>query len=103
MSGFVSEPERDLEIQRASKRYGEAAQTPGQRHDRMAGDASDTSPAVVMKGRTEGESQVEVDITAGQKMLSAVSGSLLTSLLGRHTSMPFFFLDVLFTLLQSNS
>ena len=83
MSGFISEPERDIEIQRASRQYGEAAQAQGQRHDRMARNASDADSAVAIKSRIESESQTEVEISAGQKMLSAVSGSLLTSLLGK--------------------
>lgn len=40
-------------------------------------------PTIAMSGNHE---DVEVEITAGQKMLSAMSGSLLTSLLG--TSSP---------------
>ena len=32
-----------------------------------------------------GNDDIEVDITAGQKMMSAMSGSLLTSLLGEWT------------------
>ena len=51
----------------------------GQRHDRISGAVSDQFTATM----AEVEEQLpEVDISAGQKMLSAVSGSLLTSLLG---------------------
>lgn len=36
------------------------------------------------------EEDVEIGITAGQKMISAMSGSLLTSLLGNYWNPPFF-------------
>jgi solute carrier family 25 protein 39/40 len=53
----------------------------GQGHDRIHGDnpIPGVSSTVAMNGDNE---DIEVDITAGQKMLSAMSGSLLTSLLG---------------------
>ncbi|TVY23915.1 Solute carrier family 25 member 39 [Lachnellula hyalina] len=56
----------------------------GQRHDRIHGD--DPIPGVeetiAMSGDVSGDSEdVEVGLTAGQKMLSAMSGSLLTSIL----------------------
>lgn len=52
----------------------------GQRHDRVPGNDSflGTQPPVAMSGDIEDGG---VDITAGQKMISAMSGSLLTSLL----------------------
>lgn len=54
----------------------------GQGHDRLHGDnpIGGVSSAVAMSGDTD---DAGVDITAGQKMLSAMSGSLLTSLLGK--------------------
>jgi solute carrier family 25 protein 39/40 len=57
----------------------------GQGHDRIHGDnpVPGVSATVAMSGDNE---DVDVDITAGQKMISAMSGSLLTSLLGRFLS-----------------
>jgi solute carrier family 25 protein 39/40 len=54
----------------------------GQGHDRIHGDnlVPGVSSTIAMTSDNDG---VEVDITAGQKMLSAISGSLLTSLLGK--------------------
>jgi solute carrier family 25 protein 39/40 len=53
----------------------------GQGHDRIHGDnlIPGVSSTIAMTGDND---DVEIDITAGQKMLSAMSGSLLTSLLG---------------------
>ena len=53
----------------------------GQGHDRIHGDnpIPGVSSTIAMNGDNE---DIEVDITARQKMLSAMSGSLLTSLLG---------------------
>jgi solute carrier family 25 protein 39/40 len=53
----------------------------GQGHDRIHGDnpIPGVSSTIAMTGDND---DIEVDITAGQKMLSAMSGSLLTSLLG---------------------
>ena len=87
MSGFISEPERDREIQRALEHYGKRAQREGQRHNRMEGDLRDVNSAVVVVGGVESNDQAEVDISAGQRMLSAVSGSLLTSLLGKQVKL----------------
>jgi hypothetical protein len=55
----------------------------GQSHDRIhAGD--DLVPGVATTIAMDGDSDnVEFDITAAQKMISAISGSLLTSLLGK--------------------
>ena len=52
-----------------------------QRYNRIHGDELTTgvSRMISMSGDN---GDVEIDITAGQKMLSAMSGSLLTSLLG---------------------
>ena len=53
----------------------------GQGHDRIHGDnpIPGVSSTIAMTGDND---DVEVDITATQKMISAMSGSLLTSLLG---------------------
>ena len=50
----------------------------GQLHDRIQQDAA-------MHNQSEGASK-DADISLGQKMLSAVSGSVLTSLLGMQPS-----------------
>ena len=58
----------------------------GQGHDRIHGDnlIPGVSSTIAMNGDNE---DVVVDITAGQKMISAMSGSLLTSLLGMLTQL----------------
>lgn len=55
----------------------------GQGHDRIHGDnlIPGESSTIAMSGDNE---DIDIGITAGQKMLSAMSGSLLTSLLGEH-------------------
>ena len=57
----------------------------GKGHDRIHGDnpIPGVSSTIAMSGDND---DVEVDITAGQKMISAMSGSLLTSLLGMQHS-----------------
>jgi solute carrier family 25 protein 39/40 len=57
----------------------------GKGHDRIHGDnpIPGVSSTIAMTGDNN---DIEVDITAGQKMLSAMSGSLLTSLLGQKFS-----------------
>ena len=102
MSGFISEPERDIEIHRASKQHGERVQTQGQRHDRMERDLRDINSAVAMVGGAEKDGQAETEISAGQRMLSAVYGSLLTSLLGKQAD-PTSPSNVLHEFLQSDS
>jgi solute carrier family 25 protein 39/40 len=64
----------------------------GRGHDRIHGDnpIPGVSSTIAMTGdmtgdMTGGNDDIEVDITAGQKMMSAMSGSLLTSLLGEWT------------------
>jgi hypothetical protein len=57
----------------------------GQGHDRIHGDnlIPGVSSTIGMSGDMGNDmDDVEIDITAGQKMISAMSGSLLTSLLG---------------------
>mgnify|MGYP001328920284 CR=1 FL=1 len=53
----------------------------GQGHDRIHGDnpIPGESSTIAMSGDNE---DIDIGITAGQKMISAMSGSLLTSLLG---------------------
>jgi solute carrier family 25 protein 39/40 len=60
----------------------------GRGHDRIHGDnpIPGVSSTIAMTGDMPGSNDdIEVDITAGQKMMSAMSGSLLTSLLGEWT------------------
>jgi solute carrier family 25 protein 39/40 len=55
----------------------------GQNYDRIDGDEASMSgiPGIAGAGDGDGDSIIP-DITAGQKIASAMSGSLLTSLLG---------------------
>ncbi|MCJ1360664.1 MAG: hypothetical protein MMC33_010673 [Icmadophila ericetorum] len=62
----------------AAQDYGEKSFAQGQRHNRISGAISDKPTAVMAEVE---EQRPDIDISAGQKMLSAVSGSLLTSLL----------------------
>ena len=84
MSGFVTEPLRSDEAELAFVKDGEVAYIRGQRHDRIpngaAGGGSSSNEMDDIEPNLEPE--LEIEISASQKMLSAVSGSLLTSLLG---------------------
>lgn len=53
----------------------------GQRHDRILDEIAPSGPPVSYVARRDDNGDIE--ITAGQKMLSAMSGSLLTSLIGK--------------------
>ena len=81
MSGFISEPERSHEqhLDNAKSSHGDSGGSKGQAHDRMAGKPSKGSTVMLEE---QYDQATEMDISAGQKMLSAVSGSLFTSLLG---------------------
>lgn len=79
MSGFISEPERKDEHQVATLSHGNSEHSPGSRHDTSSKGTGSSNPVTM---NDPDEPEVEMDISAGQKMLSAVSGSLLTSLLG---------------------
>ena len=81
MSGFASEPVRSEEHELASVRDGTQSALQGQRHDRIPSD-SGRGNSVTMVRMDNIEPEKETEISASQKMLSAVSGSLLTSLLG---------------------
>lgn len=87
MSGFISEPERSREHQQGSPAvsYGVAeeayAHRPGQSSANTLG-----KPDVLQDVE---ERPDDVEISATQKMLSAVSGSLLTSLLGEIVFPPY--------------
>lgn len=83
MSGFASEPVRSDEHELATGRHGGENFTLGQGHDRIPeGGCSGRSTSMTMNQMSDTEQEIETEITASQKMLSAVSGSLLTSLLG---------------------
>ena len=76
MSGFASEPVRtDEQAEYATFRDGASVHPMAQRHER---DSSSSANGTVTG------SEGEIDISASQRMLSAVSGSLLTSILGIH-------------------
>ena len=53
-------------------------------HERMRSSSPLVGMGKVQAPQDKGTLDSEVEISHGQKMLSAVSGSLLTSLLGRH-------------------
>ncbi|KAL9639088.1 MAG: hypothetical protein Q9164_001151 [Protoblastenia rupestris] len=80
MSGFVSEPVRtDEQVEHATSKDGASVPYADQRHDRSRNiDERDNDTVTI---NDEDNREHEVDISASQKMLSAVSGSLLTSLL----------------------
>ena len=82
MSDLLSEPLRADEHQFATLKNGEKnhQRLQGQRHTRISDSLESNSTMTTNRSK---ESEAEIDISAGQKMLSAVSGSLLTSLLGR--------------------
>ncbi len=77
MSAIASQPTRSGGEELATARNGDKTLLGGQRHDRALG-----ADRAGMPMTTITSNDGEVDISAGQKMLSAVSGSLLTSLLG---------------------
>ena len=81
MSGFISEPERSHEHHAATvaSQYGGSEQLHGQPHDKMAKASSRNQAVTAYK---KDDAIPDPDISATQKMLSAVSGSLLTSILG---------------------
>lgn len=56
-----------------------------QDHDRLSMKAEDAFAGDTMLSSKDDGAEPMVDISAGQKMLSAISGSLLTSLLGKST------------------
>ena len=60
-----------------------AVSSGGQNHDRLSavGDAPPLGRTTMQSTQDDGPDDV-VEITASQKMISAISGSLLTSLLG---------------------
>ena len=82
MSGFVPEPARSDEKELATRRHGGTGFTQGQRHDRLK---TATNSIDIMADVDDSSHDAVADISASQKMLSAVSGSLFTSLLGWST------------------
>ena len=82
MRGFLSEPLRSDEEELATSRNGDSEQFQRRQYNRISKTAG-AGNAVTMEENNEPEIEdAAVDISAGQKMLSAVSGSLFTSLLG---------------------
>lgn len=81
MSSFASDRLRADEGQVTTAEHGASTDLLGQRHERVEGGNGGEVSAMGSGAR---DSEPEVEISAGQKMLSAVSGSLLTSLLGAY-------------------
>lgn len=79
MSGFISEPIRSDGKELALRQNVGDLHIQGQGHDRILEDTIQEQHPTSRHGSNRDE---EIDITASQKMLSAVSGSLFTSLLG---------------------
>ena len=79
MSAFVTEPLRSDEHLSARQQHGDQRAWLG-----TGQDVNEINHIVTMDESNEPDPQM--DISAGQKMLSAVSGSLLTSLLGIYPS-----------------
>ena len=81
MSGVASEPSRSDKQKLATSRDGDT-EFRGQRHYRIQDTFAEPKPVTMDESNEPELESVETDISAVQKMLSAVSGSLLTSLLG---------------------
>ena len=90
MSGVVSEPSRSDEQKLATSRDGDTEYR-GQRQYRIQDTSAEVNPVTMNESKEQGAENVETDISAVQKMLSAVSGSLLTSLLGISTLSKYIF------------
>ncbi|KAI9869759.1 MAG: hypothetical protein M1830_005121, partial [Pleopsidium flavum] len=71
MSAIASQPTRSDEEGLATARNGDGTLLGGQRHDRVLGN---DGAGMFMKQMPSDDGDAEVDISAGQKMLSAVSG-----------------------------
>ena len=81
MSGVVSEPSKSDKQKLATSRDGDTEYR-GQRHYGLQDTSAEPDPVTMDESNEPEVENVETDISAIQKMLSAVSGSLLTSLLG---------------------
>ena len=81
MLDVVSEPSRSDEQKLATARDGDTEYR-GQRRYRIQDTSAEPNPVTMNETNEPEVENVETDISAVQKMLSAVSGSLLTSLLG---------------------
>lgn len=80
MSVPSSHPVQSEVEELATARSGDTPLSGGQRHDRILGN---DGAIMAMQTKSADAGEVDVEISTGQKMLSAVSGSLLTSLLGK--------------------
>ena len=84
MSTFIAGSSRtNSDIATGRVRLGKGEDIQGQRHDRIPDQGGHHQVSMASQSGG-GMGDVEVDISAGQKMLSAISGSLLTSLLGMY-------------------
>lgn len=81
MSGVVSEPSRSDQQTLATSGDGDTEYW-GQRHNRIQYTSTEPNPVTMDESNEPDVGDAVTDISAVQKMLSAVSGSLLTSLLG---------------------
>ena len=79
MSVFISEPTRADEDQVATSSHGNPEYPLQHRHNISSKQTGPRNPVAMDSSKAP---EASLDISAGQKMLSAVSGSLLTSLLG---------------------
>ena len=84
MSAFTTDVNRANEYLSNHPEHGDTAELQAQRY--TSSDIQEHSRTVTMNEADEARlKKMETDISASQKMLSAVSGSLLTSLLGKYS------------------
>ena len=81
MSNSIAEPQRIDEQQLHNPRHGASENQQDQEHHTSSATIA-TDTAIMAEANEPEVRNGGNDISAGQKMLSAVSGSLLTSLLG---------------------
>ncbi|KAL6714462.1 Carrier protein, mitochondrial [Lecanora helva] len=81
MSGFVTAPLRKQDDLVGYSKNGNSGQSQGELHTEASGNNKNTNTVTMEKANEPESKNVQTEISATQKMLSAVSGSLLTSLL----------------------
>lgn len=82
MSGYTSEPPRPNGAHSATPQHGSPEQSQAEGRPGNPARSSSDNTVTMDEGKRSDNEDVIMDISATQKMLSAVSGSLLTSLLG---------------------
>jgi hypothetical protein len=80
MSSFAANRGREDKDIATAFENGVLASAEGQRHNRISDDIALSGPPTTYV--PERDQNGDIEITAGQKMLAAMSGSLLTSLIG---------------------